>query len=866
MKIIKPQDLPFTSNIPEPDPNQGEAVYSADSNVTYPFDGATNAKSAFYDSTNDQIKVLKDSSSLVKSITSYSPNYAKISDSNINNGSLVKVSSDTFTGITHSDSRGDVILMCVPDEDGTAQIIRRSTDGGQTFTSVNADLYDSPTLVFYYVNFVSDTKAYAFAFNTNSGVAIVKTTNAGASWSQDQIISNFRGGEDIRNIKTAFDGTYLCVFTPQKCARIEAAAGDWGLISSNLEPLSDIRCASLCNASGNDGAIYSVFTADYGSSSWVKIYRTTNGGVSWAESKTVLNEFSNSYVKSILYIGSGYYYYFESFSNVAITNFTGVALPMPPTDSCSQMKLLSNGKIAALSDAGYMCIISDSTKSASRINYIPGLKGLSLHELDDCIAVRYSNGFYHAPTGDDFRFSSIHNSVDNSTSGAASIDYYSVGGSSYAIVNAYTSSFSVSSSLRVSFNDSRQSIGQLAADDTYTYQLVRSSLRWSVYRFNRVSGDINSTDLGDAYTQNIDDVGSNPSITFIGYLMHVPINTVGLTVGKFDKVLSIDKTPAATVALTPNQVVSGGVVSAFYFGSDSFNWLLENNTTEIVDSSNFDSLGGYREGDEVISTSTHRVYRATTNTVDTPEAGSKKTPPTWTDVGPTNKYAFRDIYIHNRTISQNNGTTDGDKVVFNVTFENSVDSISFFGLQNADQLVIYYYDESGPPSMETKVISLIDYEATIKTGEQTLLESFVVIGDNFNEDAASARIELRPDDSGNAVAVGRMIIGKAVELGVTQYGAKLSIEDFSRRERDEFGNFTIVPRNTAKNIDFDVKMPKEDVNFVFTYLSKLTTIPCVFLGDDDDAAVQVYGYYSDYTHNIDYPSITSATISVEGLT
>ena len=300
--------------------------------------------------------------------------------------------------------------------------------------------------------------------------------------------------------------------------------------------------------------------------------------------------------------------------------------------------------------------------------------------------------------------------------------------------------------------------------------------------------------------------------------------------------------------------------------SEQMVWILDDNKAEITDIVNFDQLGGYREGDEVISQSTHRKYRATTSTIDTPEIGSKKSPPTWTDVGPTNKYAFRDTYIHNRTISQSDGTIEGDKVRFNLTFDGVSDSISFFGLQNTDEIVIYYYGGDSADIIETRIISLIDYEATLKTGEQTLLESFVVIGSDFNEDAVSARIELKPDGSGNAVAVGRMIAGKAVELGVTQYGAKLSIEDFSRRERDEFGNFTIIPRDTAKNIDFDVKIPKEDVNFVFTYLSKLTTIPCVFLGDDEDAAVQVYGYYSDYTHNIDYPSITSATISVEGLT
>lgn len=350
MKIIKPQDLPFTSNIPEPDPNQGEAVYSASTNVTYPFDNSGDAISAYYDSINGQINTLTSGNSLERSRSIYSSNYAKISDSYFPNGGAVKVSSDTFTGFTYSDSRGDIVLMCVPDEDGTSQLIRRSTDGGQTFTSVNANVYSSPTLVFYYVNFISDTEAYAFAFNENSAVVIVESTDAGASWSQSSVVSGFRDGEDIRNIKTAFDGTYLCVFTPGKTARLDPNTGNWGLISSNLDPLEGVVCIATCNASGKDGVIYSVFAMDYAGIEWTKLYRTVDGGENWLESRTILNSFSNNWVKSLVYIGGGYYYYFERLSNAARTNFQAVTLPIPQKDSCSKMILTSTGKIVAVSD------------------------------------------------------------------------------------------------------------------------------------------------------------------------------------------------------------------------------------------------------------------------------------------------------------------------------------------------------------------------------------------------------------------------------------------------------------------------------------------------------------------------------------
>ena len=57
--------------------------------------------------------------------------------------------------------------------------------------------------------------------------------------------------------------------------------------------------------------------------------------------------------------------------------------------------------------------------------------------------------------------------------------------------------------------------------------------------------------------------------------------------------------------------------------------------------------GTYATGDKVINTATHLIYEsAIDNNTDDPILGVALTPPTWTVVGPTNKYSMFDDYAN----------------------------------------------------------------------------------------------------------------------------------------------------------------------------------------------------------------------------
>ena len=126
---------------------------------------------------------------------------------------------------------------------------------------------------------------------------------------------------------------------------------------------------------------------------------------------------------------------------------------------------------------------------------------------------------------------------------------------------------------------------------------------------------------------------------------------------------------------------------------------------------------------------------------------------------------------------------------------------------------------------------------------------------NLSIDTASSTDEAR---------AGRIIAGYEQPLGVTNYGVSVSILDYSTKERDGFGNLTLVPRRTVRLVDYDVKVDTPQVDFVVRALERIAATPTLFIGDNSFSSSVTFGIYRDFTQGIDTPSISDLTIQVEG--
>lgn len=294
------------------------------------------------------------------------------------------------------------------------------------------------------------------------------------------------------------------------------------------------------------------------------------------------------------------------------------------------------------------------------------------------------------------------------------------------------------------------------------------------------------------------------------------------------------------------------------FGGDYANFTAYNVKTNY-------QYGEVDQGDPVpagsifVKSSVHRKYQAAVDTLLDPLEGVLTVPPEWVDIGPTNRYSPFDGVLGNPATYQ-------DEIDYVINSPSIINSVSGFNVYGANEITITQKDSSGNIVYQ-KEIPMRD-NSQVTDWYQYYFSPIIEINQFTVTDLlpyANSSIEVAIKGTGT-VSVGELVIGSQAQIGETNYGSSLQLLDFSRKERDEFGNFDVIRRGTSKLVNYDVSIPKSRINYVFKTLSDLSTIPCVWVGVDDlNDVTTVYGYYKDSTLNIDAPTMCSATISVEGL-
>lgn len=270
------------------------------------------------------------------------------------------------------------------------------------------------------------------------------------------------------------------------------------------------------------------------------------------------------------------------------------------------------------------------------------------------------------------------------------------------------------------------------------------------------------------------------------------------------------------------------------------------------------TAGTYNTGDQrYVGTTLYEVV-ASPSTSDDPETGVDADPPTWLDIGQINRFSMFDGKINSQTT--NTGTIEVE-----VTPSVVVNSLALFNMSGTNLNVTMVnstdgtvYDEDFLLQDNTLVTDWFAYFF-----EPIAPKKDLVITDLPNYSNSPITVTL---DAGiNEAAIGEMVIGSSQNLGLTVYGTSVSIKDYSRKERDAFGNAIIVGRNFSKIVDYEVKVESTRVAGVNNLLSDYRITPIVFIGNENREETIVYGYYRDYNINLSTPSLSDMTIEVEGL-
>lgn len=126
-------------------------------------------------------------------------------------------------------------------------------------------------------------------------------------------------------------------------------------------------------------------------------------------------------------------------------------------------------------------------------------------------------------------------------------------------------------------------------------------------------------------------------------------------------------------------------------------------------------------------------------------------------------------------------------------------------------------------------------------------------------------ISINSDDDAK---VGEIALGQNFELGRTHAGASVGIQDFSRRERDTFGNWVVIERAYSDRMDLNFTFDATKIASMRRQLAARRAKPTVFhegVGSEQYGLL-TYGFYKDINFPIVTLDMCVAALEIEGLT
>lgn len=273
------------------------------------------------------------------------------------------------------------------------------------------------------------------------------------------------------------------------------------------------------------------------------------------------------------------------------------------------------------------------------------------------------------------------------------------------------------------------------------------------------------------------------------------------------------------------------------------------------------TAGTYVTGQQrYVGTDLYEVV-ADPSTTDEPTAGAASPQPelrTWVRIGKINRWRMFSEFVAEQTVAPS-------PIEVEIATAPSTNSVALFGLNASEVEVITYSGgvETGRVTRSmTNTYEVADwyeyfFQPIVKIEEGVILDL-----PSYGTD----RIVVRIINGETTAAVGKLVIGEQAVIGHTklQYGA--GFEDYSIKERDDFGGFMITERRFARRAEFNVLISAVKLAGVIRDLANVRAKPTVYIGDPDVPETIVIGFFKDAWATRQTREWAEMTLEIEGLT
>ena len=130
---------------------------------------------------------------------------------------------------------------------------------------------------------------------------------------------------------------------------------------------------------------------------------------------------------------------------------------------------------------------------------------------------------------------------------------------------------------------------------------------------------------------------------------------------------------------------------------------------------------------------------------------------------------------------------------------------------------------------------------------------------------ANSSIAVTLTDTGSTALCGACVLGQMLDVGGTQYGMGLSIQDFSIIEADQWDNLSITERAFSRESTMLIWVEGTSVDALYNILAAYRARATVYIGSDDYGSSIVYGFFNDFNIEVAYPSVSLLSIQFKGL-
>lgn len=269
----------------------------------------------------------------------------------------------------------------------------------------------------------------------------------------------------------------------------------------------------------------------------------------------------------------------------------------------------------------------------------------------------------------------------------------------------------------------------------------------------------------------------------------------------------------------------------------------------------------YVIGDRVIVIgTTHKIYECVANnTGNDPTTDTAAT--YWDEVSATNRWKAFDQKLADHG-------TNATSITYSILAPSTCDNIAFFGL-NAASVRVTVTDTS----------PALIYDQTIYLTDTTTIVnwlSFYLWPAEYDSEAifegvpayAGYTIDITITAVGATAEVGEIVLGRMHDLGTTAPGTSIGIIDYSRKERDTFGNAIVIERAFASTVNFQFHFPIDDTRRIKRVLEQLRATPAVYYAAADTArfGTNIYGFHQDVQIPLASAGRNFASLEIEGLT